>query len=70
MPGKSEESLLLAFEPECRLWLWGDDRQGIAYIQADLGAVSTKAPYVVFVHYGVIAAWVMVGQYIDRSWFR
>ena len=36
MPGKSEESLLLAFEPECRLWLWGDDRQGIAYIQADL----------------------------------
>ena len=34
VPGKSEQYLLLAFEPESRLWLRGDDSQPMAYIDA------------------------------------
>ena len=34
VPGKSEEYLLLAFAPESRLWLRGDDSQPVAYIDA------------------------------------
>ena len=34
VPGKSEEYLLLAFEPESHLWLRGDDSQPMAYIIA------------------------------------
>ena len=32
VPGKSENSLLLSFEDNCRLYLRGDDRQPMAYI--------------------------------------
>ena len=34
VPGKSEQYLLLAFEPESHLWLRGDDSQPMAYIDA------------------------------------
>ena len=34
VPGKSEQSLLLSFEPDSHLWLRGDDSQPMAYIDA------------------------------------
>ncbi len=34
VPGKSEQYLLLSFEPDSRLWLRGDDSQSMAYIDA------------------------------------
>lgn len=34
VPGKSEESLLLEFEDNCRIWLRGDDTEPVAYIEA------------------------------------
>ena len=34
VPGKSEQFLLLGFEPNSHLWLRGDDSQPIAYIEA------------------------------------
>lgn len=33
VPGKSEEYLLLEFEDNCRLWLRGDNKEPIAYIE-------------------------------------
>lgn len=34
VPGKSEESLLLEFEDNCRLWLLGENTEPITYIEA------------------------------------
>ena len=34
VPGKSEQYLLLFFEPDSRLWLRGDDSQPMVYIDA------------------------------------
>ena len=34
VPGRSEQYLLLAFEPESHLWLRGDDSRPAAYIDA------------------------------------
>lgn len=34
VPGKSEESLLLEFEDNCRLWLRGENTEPITYIEA------------------------------------
>lgn len=34
VPGKSEESLLLVLEDQCRLWLRGENDPPIAYVEA------------------------------------
>lgn len=36
IPGKSEAYLLLSFEDNCRLWLRGDNKAPIAYIETNV----------------------------------
>ena len=36
VPGKSEQYLLLSFEPDSHLWLRGDDSQPMTYIDATI----------------------------------
>lgn len=36
VPGKSEEYLLAGFEGGCHLYLRGDDKEPIAYVEADI----------------------------------
>lgn len=36
VPGKSEQYLMLGFEPDCHLYLRGDDSQPMAYIEVSI----------------------------------
>lgn len=45
VPGKSEQSLLVCLEQNCRLWLRGDNSEPIAYIEVSVFANEQHAGY-------------------------
>ena len=48
VPGKSEDYLLLEFEPNCHLWLRGNNAAPISYIEAAIFGNESHAGYPAF----------------------
>ena len=55
VPGKSEQSLMLAFEDNCRLYVAGNGSQSAAYVEASVFANEGHAGYQEFVRQVALA---------------
>lgn len=70
VPGKTEAYLLLEFEPNCHLWLRGENKEPIAYIEAAIFGNEGHAGYPAFSAEVTCAFWEVLGILPENCYIK